>query len=437
MGSKPTDVFVNDILRSYSRLHVSKTRLLLAVSGGADSLALLLASAEIHRDLECQFFVASIDHGLRTEAAQEVQSVESLARSLELPFVSAALNLQEGPGLEERAREARYQALEALRRQTGCDWIVTAHTANDQAETLLMRLSRGASLKGAAGIREKSGHCLRPMLELSRPQVEAFLERRNAVPVQDPHNDDTRFYRVRMRRDALPALERAGEHPQVVRHLAKFAALAEEDEQFLGSLANAALTRLKRDSGWDAVGLRALELPIQRRALRAILELADVRCDHRTLEDAREALGNEGQATLSEGQLLRCQGGWVRIASTEQVPSSRGELTLEVRSQPATDQPSFPVRSELLHPVNARWAQSGDRVRLETGRHKKLQDVLVDSKVPRESRNAIAVVTDSTGDVIWIPGIWPKALGSGAGAPKAYLVLLHDKQGGERQAASL
>src|SRR5687767_4959733 len=140
MRETHTHVFVNDILGSYRRLHVSRSGVVLAVSGGADSLALMLATAELREALELDVTVASVDHGLRPEAAGEVARVSTLAAQNALKFQALSLGLRDGPALEERARAARYGALESLRKSVGARWIVTAHTANDQAETLLMRL---------------------------------------------------------------------------------------------------------------------------------------------------------------------------------------------------------------------------------------------------------------------------------------------------------
>src|SRR5690242_15921659 len=122
---------------AYRSVKADKRGLLLAVSGGADSTALLLATFELRaqfRTLE----VVSLDHGLRPESAQEVASVEATSRRLGLPFHSRSLGLRPGSGIEARARAARYHALDAVARERGLDFVATAHTASDQAETLLM-----------------------------------------------------------------------------------------------------------------------------------------------------------------------------------------------------------------------------------------------------------------------------------------------------------
>ncbi|MGZ3480390.1 MAG: tRNA lysidine(34) synthetase TilS, partial [Myxococcaceae bacterium] len=147
-------------------------RILVAVSGGVDSLALLLSAAEVASD---RTGVASLDHGLRPSAAAEVERVGELARGRSLAFHTEALGLTPGPGAEARARVARYAALERIAQREGYAAIATAHTADDQAETLLMRLARGSALRGAAAIRAGGPRLLRPLLAVRRADTEALV----------------------------------------------------------------------------------------------------------------------------------------------------------------------------------------------------------------------------------------------------------------------
>ncbi|HXN42029.1 MAG TPA: tRNA lysidine(34) synthetase TilS, partial [Myxococcaceae bacterium] len=217
--------------------------MLLAVSGGADSTALLLGTAQVAPALNLQLSVGTVDHGLRPESPDEVERVRSLAAELGLSFHCRALALADGPSLEARARQARYLALEEIRSEARCDWIATAHTASDQAETLLMRLLRGTSLGGASGIRPRRGRLIRPLLSCSRREVERFLEEQGAAFAVDPMNRDVRFTRARIRAELIPAVVSAG-GIEAVSHLAAFASMAAEDAEYLDELAAAAYARL-------------------------------------------------------------------------------------------------------------------------------------------------------------------------------------------------
>lgn len=173
----------------------------LAVSGGPDSLALLLLA---HVAMPGEIAVLSIDHGLRPEASGEVAFVEGVCAALGVPFTGATVSLASG-NLQARAREARYLALARWAHEQGLGAVATAHHADDQAETLLMRLSRGSGLSGLAGVRaattlpEVEIPLLRPLLGFRKAELEALVTRVGLTPVRDPSNSDPAFDRVRVR----------------------------------------------------------------------------------------------------------------------------------------------------------------------------------------------------------------------------------------------
>lgn len=174
----------------------------LAVSGGPDSLALLLLA---HAALPGEIAVASVDHGLREEAASEAALVGEICAALDVPFTPLRVEISQG-NLQARAREARYQALGewAEKRELGA--LATAHHADDQAETLLMRLSRGSGLAGLAGVRASShvpGHedllLIRPLLGWRKAELREIVASAGITPALDPSNQDPSFDRVRVR----------------------------------------------------------------------------------------------------------------------------------------------------------------------------------------------------------------------------------------------
>ncbi|WP_367159809.1 tRNA lysidine(34) synthetase TilS [Erythrobacter sp.] len=174
----------------------------MAVSGGPDSLALLLLA---HAALPGRIAVASVDHGLRAEAAGEVAMVEALCAERGIPFTALAVEVPRG-NLQSRAREARYEALARWVREQGCGALATAHHADDQAETLLMRLARGSGLAGLAGVRAH-GHVpgseillVRPLLSWRKRDLETVVAAAGIEPARDPSNEDEAFDRVRVRR---------------------------------------------------------------------------------------------------------------------------------------------------------------------------------------------------------------------------------------------
>ena len=173
-----------------------------AVSGGPDSLALLLLACAARPGA---VKAATVDHGLRAESAAEAETVERLCKHLGIPHATLRPDAPVAGNLQSSARRARYALLEAWRRERGLDWLLTAHHADDQAETLLMRLNRGAGAAGLSGVRARNGRVLRPLLGWRRSELEAIVAAAGLDAASDPSNVDPRFDRARMRRDMAVA----------------------------------------------------------------------------------------------------------------------------------------------------------------------------------------------------------------------------------------
>jgi tRNA(Ile)-lysidine synthase len=202
----------------------SKARVLCAISGGPDSVAL----AHLLKGLPYSLVLGHVDHQLRKYSARDARFVQTLAQQWELPYKTARVAVTSHAaahhlGLEEAARDLRYKALVKMARKTGCSAIITAHNADDQAETVLMNFLRGAGPSGLAGIPPVRGlapglRLLRPMLESSREEILAYLKAHQLPFRQDLSNRSLRFTRNRIRIRVLPLLEK--EYPGIKRRLA-------------------------------------------------------------------------------------------------------------------------------------------------------------------------------------------------------------------------
>ncbi len=239
---------------------------LLAVSGGPDSLALLAAIADLAAGLRLRLGVCCVDHRLRPEAEAEERVVAESARARGIPFRLERLDTP--PAGHAEARSARYTALERTRVALGLDLVATGHTRTDQAETVVMRVLRGTGLAGLAGIPARRDRLIRPLIDVSRDEVEDFLASRGLQPARDPSNDDPRYLRSRVRATLLPAL--LLEAPGVVETLA---GLADESR--------AATAPADADPAANVVhglrqALRSVGLPAERRHLEAILRMLRV-----------------------------------------------------------------------------------------------------------------------------------------------------------------
>lgn len=269
--------------RAAERLIPEGSSVVAAVSGGGDSVALLHLLARWAPRRRVRLAVAHLDHGMRRGSASDRRFVEKIAAELSLPVVSdrrpvgRARKKEESP--EEAARRVRRGfLLEALRKRRA-DLIATGHTLDDQAETVLMRLLRGAGPSSLAGMSERGpGPFVRPLLGLTRAELRGWLERRRLSFLEDPTNRDLRYDRNRLRLLVLPMLAETV-NPQAARHLVQAAERLREDAALLDDMARRKLEALVRRKGaggveMDALALRRLPAALARRVLRLALERA-------------------------------------------------------------------------------------------------------------------------------------------------------------------
>lgn len=307
------DRFEDALRRGLVTLGAQRSSVLLAVSGGGDSMALLVGASRLSGRLGLVLEVATFEHASSPAMATACARVEEECAARKIPCHRRALGLGLGPGFEGRARDAREVALQAVREDRNLEAIATAHTQNDQAETVLMRLARGSALGGAGGVLARRGRLIRPMLGVSREQARAYLMALGVGWVEDPMNDDLSLLRTRVRQSLLPAYE-ALAGPQVARHLAQFAQVAAEDDAWLEALAHQALERVSLpEGGLDAVAVRSLGLPVRRRVLANFLVAHQIVLDRTGLENALHAVQTDSVATLPGDRLLAVRAGRLAI----------------------------------------------------------------------------------------------------------------------------
>jgi tRNA(Ile)-lysidine synthase len=264
-----------------------------ACSGGADSLALLILAAEAGLDP----VAVHVDHGLRPESRGEGDVVRDAAGQLGVEARCVEVDVASGGNLEARARDVRYAALETARDELGATAILVAHTADDQAETVLLNLLRGSGASGLAGMPGRRGYIVRPLLAVRRADVHAVCADRGLEPVVDPTNADRVHRRNWVRLDAMPALCE-GARRDLVPVMNRQAAVLRAEADLLDELADALLA----EAGSDEPSVRALagaHPALARRAVRRWLgtpppSLAEVdrvlavaRCEHKAAQLSR------------------------------------------------------------------------------------------------------------------------------------------------------
>lgn len=280
-----TPIFVQRLKQRIDSLAPLPARVLLAVSGGADSVALLRGWLMAREETGDQLVVATFDHELRPESMEDVRFVRGLASELkvecEVGRPTAPLCSADGRSIEGAARAARYEFLLETGRKHRVTHVATAHTASDQVETILHRIVRGTGLKGLAGIMPKrpldsSIELIRPMLEITREDVESFLAEIHQPFQIDSTNEDPRFTRNRIRHELLPQL-RSQFNPMVdtaLRRLADLARLASEEEDRLiqGLIERAVRERTKHTVYFDRAELCLLGEYQATTLIRAVME---------------------------------------------------------------------------------------------------------------------------------------------------------------------
>ncbi|MBR1497360.1 MAG: tRNA lysidine(34) synthetase TilS [Oscillospiraceae bacterium] len=247
------------------------TGILAACSGGADSVALLHL---LHQMEDLRLVCAHFNHRLRGEESDRDEGfVRALCADWGVPFVSggedvAAYAARQGLGVEEAARERRYRFLRRAAAERGCALIATAHNAGDNAETVLFHLLRGSGTLGLCGIPPRRGGIIRPLLNVSRREIEDYLSRHGLPHVEDSSNADLRYTRNSLRRQVLPMLEAL--RPGASARICAAAALLREDEDYLGGLAEEFIKANCRPPLLPLEPFRALPRPVAMRVLRTL-----------------------------------------------------------------------------------------------------------------------------------------------------------------------
>jgi len=410
--------------------------LLVAVSGGPDSTALLAGLALVAPERGLRLTAAHARHALRgAESEADAARVRALAGELGVRVVERDAPVRAGAGLEARARRARYRALGALASDAGATWVVTGHTRDDQVETVLLRLARGAGRRGLGGMRPVRGRLFRPLLDVTRADVRRFLAERGLDFAIDRTNADLGPARNRMRRLVVPLLE-AEFNPQLGAAVAGLAERVRDEDDFLDAEARTraaafiagATLRVAVAAEPPALARRIVRDWLARGARRAPGALHVERVLALARGRARGAVAVPGPARVRrERDVLVRRAGRAATPAPFTVPIAPGgtvehpagvwRLVLSVPRprRAGEDRPSDADHAlfdadRLAAALVVRSPATGDRIRLLAGGTRKLQDVLVDAKIPREARSETPVLV-AGGDILWVAGL---ARGRGA-----------------------
>lgn len=401
---------------AYARRHdlLRPGPLLVAVSGGTDSAALLALLGDLAPELGLLLQVGHFDHRTRPKsAAADAAFVAGLAARVGASFRMG--RAERPPASEDEARRTRYAFLRRAALESGATAVATAHTRDDQAETVLLHATRGSGLAGLAGMRPSRDGIVRPFLVLSRADTVGICAAEGIAPREDPTNRSVRFARNRVRHRVLPELERI--NPQVTVALARLAeSAAEESDRSVG--ATQAALDAARDG--DDVCLDRLDPAVRDAALARWWECLSGRslgaANRRALGSLARSTAGSAALDLPGGRALREYQRLLRIPpGSPSAGSTWGEIPLRA-GEPvewqgwsivlsATPDPGLPLvaAAPASGPLVVRGRRAGDRIAGDL--RMKVQDLFTDAKVPARRRDAHPLVTTGDGAIWWVVGL--------------------------------
>ncbi len=427
---------VRQTIEEYSMLKGGE-RVLVGLSGGPDSVSLLHILNELKEELRLTLHALYIDHGLRPdETPREIEFCAEAAAGLDVPFGvrrvdTEGLAQRERLGIQEAARRLRYRAFEEHALQIEADRVATGHNADDQAETLIMRLLRGAGPRGLAGIPPVRGRFIRPLIRVERSGVEKYLNERGIAFIIDASNLKRDYLRNRLRHELMPLLREY--NPNLTATLCRTADILREEDRYMETVVTKSLMRLISRKTGETIELflsplEHMEKVILRRALlRAVGETRGLRgigVEH--VEEIISLIrsGSSGSRIYLPGG-IRVIRDYSTLVITSAAPRKLGEYLLDVPGETVLKEAGIVLVSSTLDspadsgdgrneaafdldmlrfPLKVRPRRAGDFFYpAGFGKRKKLQDYFVDEKVPRDLRETVPLLVSGE-DIIWVVG---------------------------------
>lgn len=425
-------------LHNYVRekqLFPAGAKLLLCCSGGADSVAMLQLFSRLRSLMHVTLLAVHIDHQLRgAEDEADTELVKALCQKLNIPLIVRKVKLQGASDLENQARKQRREVFGQLLELYRLDHIVTAHHNNDQAETMLLNLFRGAGLSGLAGIKPRSGDTLHPMLCFNKRELEQMLEEEGIGWREDPSNQQQNFRRNWIRHTLLP-LAASQLNPQIADKLGLQAQIFEEAEQIVLQKIKPLLKKCLIESSPEQAVLdvgaleRCSRLEQYYILKNVVSELSGSSQDffHHNFEDLRGLLGSDGSRELNLGSGLRARRQYRRLIlaqSAKDNPVPEPYTVEEDRSRAVWGEYRFSFKilrvkpgyhtadplcayldaDKVRWPITIRGRRPGDRFQpLGLEHSQKLKEFFINAKLPRFERDSVPVLEDGE-KILWIAG---------------------------------
>ena len=409
-----------------------KAGVLLGVSGGVDSMTLLEILCGLREEMGFSLGAAHVDHGIREDSAEDAALVSKYCREHGIAYYQKNLslngNLPKGENLEDYARRMRYEYFSMLMEQENYEMLMTAHHADDQAETILMHLIRGCGMRGLCGMQPKRGRVCRPMLQISKEEIRSYAKEQGIPYREDSTNCSGEYTRNRIRRELIPQLKTY--NPNIVEALGRMAEQTAQDADYLDELGRNAYEKLKK---YEKDGVILLDFPgmllqnpaIQYRIFKcALLALDGTDIDADMIARCVQAVNSHKRTDVGREILVQAKDGRIAVYRQKEYPERLrvpipGRVAFqslkicmavsecapdEAKSRLSEKAQAFDaeVLEEYL-PLTLRTRRAGDRFVPFGGGTKSLSDYMTDEKIPTALRDRILVL--ASGDqVLWVLG---------------------------------
>lgn len=455
------------LLQKYNLLDVDK-KILLAISGGVDSMLLFYLLTQLPIEKRPQLCIAHINHQLRPEADQEEHFVQELASKKNIPFYSYIWEEQLHPesGIEVSARKVRYQFFKDIMKEHDISTLMTGHHQDDQVETVLMRLARGSSLKQLRGIQESqafsgNSQLIRPLLSFSKEEIYAYAKKNKVPFMEDESNQESIYTRNRFRQEVVPLFK--NENPRFNAHIEQFISdmtdLLEIAEEPIEQAVEEAVTTEGKSIKIDLNVFDNFKSSIQRAVVTSVLKKIyqdksesyktsyielirlwllegevnthlDLQKGYQVKKEYEIAqfFKSKSRSVIVEDvvHLIEEVGKWQELSPTERIglfPMVEGEEMV------TGDDCQLLIEADRLNlPLRVRHRQPGDRMSYEglTGT-KKIKDIFIDEKIPIDLRNQAWIVEDASGEIIWLISYRKLGLFTASETDKLVYVLKYKK----------
>ncbi len=417
---------MNEVLKYLKNKLKPNDVIILATSGGADSMCLLNLCLTLKDQYNLTLIVAHVNHKLRLQSEEEAEFVESYAKKYHLIYEYHEIKEYNQDNLESYARQRRYAFLNKLVLKYHANYLMTAHHGDDLIETIMMRLVRGSSLKGYAGIQKEipmvNYELLRPLLSVTKKEIEDYMAEHSLKYYVDASNYSDEYTRNRYRKYLLPFLKK--ENPQVHQKFYKFSQELTLANNFITNYVTSLMQKYKVNGEYEISTLQSFDDFILRKLIEEELRilyptdlfLVSDKNTTSIIKLIRSSIAN-GSVPLPKDFMAIKSYNKFKIGQTKNIKDYNLELTTKVitplgkvkKVASSNLKSNYCLRlnsQDLKLPLIVRSRHIGDKMVIKNlNGSKKIKDILIDAKIPQEKRDLIPIVTDSANNILWICGV--------------------------------